>query len=383
MIQQPESNLIDHTKESELFEVIPTQTTSESLLAQQPTTESSDSFPTSQFEPSKFQISSINSKKPISSQDLFSVQEEDHENFQEKDPLLFEEPCEWDNSLPFHSTQLLDDVFVYADSNSLSSDDLDKLPVASCSDSVSSPSPRRGLQNNHAVSLIEDEEERLESLSPKALAESSLTLQLSKKSEDSLSFVVLLNDDDVKQSQHDDTKSDDTEKCKAEVVVQLSSTKPSFTVSLQTSFATKNGVKAIKPCAFSNKRTTISDKDKTLLLSITSPPLTTTQPLSRNDFDLFIVVKESCHGENVVVIKDGKQDQFKKLDLDPEGNSLLQVVKETVIDDHTIEISCKITTSNNYGWKTKHPVYNFVVQSKLANVYSALSEGFKVTQSVS
>ncbi|KAF0979839.1 hypothetical protein FDP41_000992 [Naegleria fowleri] len=353
MIQPSESDdstTKEQTKESELFE----------------------SIPPLPVVPSQFRVAANsnnnNKEEPIQLPPHDPNHHDEHE-----DPLLTAELSEWDHSIQFPSIVMFEDELI----NTLH-DRNDHYDHSFASSSASNQASNtyfedtgkddQDLQNSSAISLLEDGERPTKEWSP-----SSSTPQLffpTKQNDESLSFVVTVDETNKESVQENSNEEKDIEE-----KIQLSSTKPSLQITIQTSYATKNGVKAIKPCAFSNKRTIMSDKDKS--------PSNMTKPFSIDSFDLFIVVKESCHGENIMVELDGQLDQYKKLELDPVGNHLLQVVKETAIDDHTIELYCKITTSNNYGWKTKHALYNLVALSKIPNVCSALSEGFKVTQNVS
>ncbi|EFC47998.1 predicted protein [Naegleria gruberi] len=140
---------------------------------------------------------------------------------------------------------------------------------------------------------------------------------------------------------------------------------------------TKTGAKAVKPNAYVNKRTTIKQTDKTLLLTISNP----FGNLNRHDFEICIIVDDSFHGEELKV-RDQLNDKemlVKKLIKDPEEEDLLTIVHQKKVEEGW-EIGCQVSTSNNFGWKSKHKYYKFLILSNIQNVHSCVSEEFRVSQ---
>lgn len=169
-------------------------------------------------------------------------------------------------------------------------------------------------------------------------------------------------------------------------ILQQHPTHP-LSINIHSPFQTRNGIPAVKPIAFVNKRTTTSLNDKVLMVTIKAPD-SYDDDLPREAFSLKVVVPADKFGndggqqELSVVIK-GQEEKLVELNLDPEGNELLVIEKEEKMDEKTWKFACKFTTSNNFGWKTKYQFYQILCHSKDEKLQSALSNPFKVTQNVS
>ncbi|KAL9642886.1 hypothetical protein ABK040_010582 [Willaertia magna] len=107
---------------------------------------------------------------------------------------------------------------------------------------------------------------------------------------------------------------------------------------------------------------------------------------SMDDFSLVVVVQKGKDGVELPLRffekENSEIENYRLLDLDPQGNSLLNIALKRKVENG-YEFICQISTSNNNCWKSKHLFYYMLAYSKRSDIISCISEPFKVTQNTS